>query len=105
MSPRIYALTILAALAATPVLAQEYNFTHDIAGAKLDETSRDSPYINDATTAGDHAADQAMRDRTAVKHVQPEHRVVLHRENGRTTTTDLYFIPPSAAEASGDITQ
>jgi hypothetical protein len=86
-------------LAASPALAQEdYNFSRDIVGGKTDPTSRDSPYINDATTALDRSVERAQREKTPVKHVRPEHRVILRNIHGRQVPTDIYVIPPSPAE-------
>lgn len=95
MVPRISTLILIILITCGPVLAQDYNFTHDIVGVKTDETSRDSRFINDATTAGDRAAAHAMEEKIP-GHVHPQHRVVTERVNGKVTTRDYYFIPDPA---------
>ncbi|MEZ0223662.1 MAG: hypothetical protein ACAH83_03850 [Alphaproteobacteria bacterium] len=88
MQLRFLLLTAAIALAPFVVRAGEI-----LPGAKLDETSRDSAYINDATTAGDRAAERAMREKSGANRVMPEHRVVLRKFRGTVTTTDVYVIP------------
>lgn len=89
---RLFTFIAAASLTCGPALAQDYNFTRDIPMlSRTDPTSRDSPYINDATTAADRITEHAMREKTP--HVHPEHRVITHRQNGTVTTTDVYLIP------------
>ena len=101
MTPRICTFVTMALMVCGPALAQDYAFTRDVVGAKSDPTSRDSTYINDATTAGDRAAQHAMEEKTAEKHVRPEHRVLVRKSHGTVKTTDVYLIP--APDVTDDI--
>jgi hypothetical protein len=90
-SMRLYLIALVVAVAlGTALMAHAEEI---LPGAKLDETSRDSSYINDATTAGDRAAERAMRDKAASPHVRPEHHVVVRKSRGVITSTDIYVIP------------
>jgi hypothetical protein len=100
MTFRMLALSVVALLAVTPAMAQDYNFTRDIVGAKTDETTRNNAYINDATSAGDRATERAMKDKVPVKHVQPQHEVIMRESNGVMVPRDVYIIPASPEESA-----
>jgi hypothetical protein len=88
MPLRFMLLTTAIALASFVVRAEEI-----LPGAKLDETSRDSSYINDATTAGDRAAERAMREKAGKPRIEPEHRVILRKFHDTVRKTDVYVFP------------
>jgi hypothetical protein len=91
---RLFTIIAAVSISCGPALAQDYNFTHDVPiSSRTDPTSRDSPNMNDATTASDRVTEHAMREKIPGGHVHPEHRVIVHRHNGAVTTTDIYLIP------------
>jgi hypothetical protein len=90
---RIFTWAAAAVLLCTPALAQDYNFTRDIVGAKTDESTRNNAYINNATSAGDRITERAMKDKIPTKHVQPEHRVIMRESHGVMVPHDVYIIP------------
>lgn len=87
---RLYLIAVVIAIALLPALARGEEI---LPGAKLDETSRDSPYINDATTAGDRAAERAMQERTGTGRIELKHYFILRNVHGVVRKTDVYVIP------------
>lgn len=84
-------LLLTAAIALAPFVVEAGEI---LPGAKLDDTSLDGRYINDATTAGDRAAERAMRSRSSGSTpVVPERRFILRHFRNGTTLTEVYVIP------------
>jgi hypothetical protein len=89
---------LLAVMTLMPGLAlaqEDLNFQRDRAGAKTDPDSRDTQYVSPATTAGERAVDEAVRDRTPVR---PTHEIIYRESHGVATPHDIYLIPPGPEE-------
>jgi hypothetical protein len=95
----------LASLLAAMVIVPGLSLADEIVGggAKLDETSRDSPYINEATKAIDPSAAPAQRakdlrgEAPPAPRAHPVHRVLLRKSHGVIITRDVYVLPDNSS--------
>jgi hypothetical protein len=88
---------VLLLLAALLAPGAGFAAQQEIVGAKVDETSRDSPYINNATTAMDRAIDR-LEGESVDKDATPSRPYIIRRFYSNGGSTYLFVFPHAADE-------